>query len=279
MRFMVQGPKLFRSFGTWAERATIKTLSIDLMRAVAPLGHLQTGRAVRLANVRRRHCFGCGCLCPGRGDSRGPWLRRDRNPTPRTAISLISSSGPRRINAPMPTGVISGTRTRFACEVVKACRQRAGAGLADYSSVFHSGNYKTMPRGWRARRRNSSCFLGPLVDAGVDIFDCSTRRFWIPEFDGSDLGLAGWTKNISGKPTMAVGSVGLDGDVVQSVIEGHGARTASLERLQVMLDRGEFDLVGVGRALLADSRWPAKVRNGSSEELKAFRPEHLLRLT
>ena len=39
-------------------------------------------------------------------------------------------------------------------------------------------------------------FLAPLTRAGVDIFHCSTRRFWEPEFPetGSDLNLAGWTK-------------------------------------------------------------------------------------
>ena len=30
-------------------------------------------------------------------------------------------------------------------------------------------------------------FLAPLADAGVDIFHCSTRRFWEPEFEGSEL--------------------------------------------------------------------------------------------
>ena len=54
-------------------------------------------------------------------------------------------------------------------------------------------------------------FLAPLVEAGVDIFHCSTRRFWIPEFEGSELNLAGWTRELTGKPTITVGNVGLDG--------------------------------------------------------------------
>ncbi len=32
-------------------------------------------------------------------------------------------------------------------------------------------------------------WLNPLADAGIDIFHCSQRRFWEPEFDGSDLNL------------------------------------------------------------------------------------------
>ena len=34
-------------------------------------------------------------------------------------------------------------------------------------------------------------FLAPLTDAGVDIYHASTRRFWEPEFERSDLNLAG----------------------------------------------------------------------------------------
>ena len=52
-------------------------------------------------------------------------------------------------------------------------------------------------------------FLEPLSDAGVDIFHCSTRRFWEPEFEDSNLNLAGWTKKLTGKPTITVGSIGV----------------------------------------------------------------------
>ncbi|CAM5466319.1 hypothetical protein SCALM49S_08985 [Streptomyces californicus] len=39
------------------------------------------------------------------------------------------------------------------------------------------------------------------------MFHASTRRYWLPEFEGSDLNLAGWVKKISGRPTLTVGSV------------------------------------------------------------------------
>ncbi len=55
-------------------------------------------------------------------------------------------------------------------------------------------------------------WLTPLSDAGVDVFHCSQRRFWEPEFEGSNLNFAGWAKTITGKPTISVGSVGLDGE-------------------------------------------------------------------
>jgi hypothetical protein len=44
----------------------------------------------------------------------------------------------------------------------------------------------------------------PLTDASVDVYHGSTRRFDDPEYDGSRLNLAGWTRPLSGKPTITV---------------------------------------------------------------------------
>jgi 2,4-dienoyl-CoA reductase-like NADH-dependent reductase (Old Yellow Enzyme family) len=48
--------------------------------------------------------------------------------------------------------------------------------------------------------------------------------------------------------------------------------------LQERLERGEFDLAAVGRALLSDPDWAEKVRTGRSSELRTFRPELLASL-
>jgi len=50
-------------------------------------------------------------------------------------------------------------------------------------------------------------WLGPLADAGVDVFHCSQRRFWEPEFEGSALNFAGWAKKLTGK-TIDRGRIG-----------------------------------------------------------------------
>jgi 2,4-dienoyl-CoA reductase-like NADH-dependent reductase (Old Yellow Enzyme family) len=96
-------------------------------------------------------------------------------------------------------------------------------------------------------------WLQPLADAGADIFHCSQRRFWEPEFEGSDLNFAGWAKKLTGAPTITVGSVGLSGEFI-AAFGGEGSQPASIDGLLERLDRGEFDLVGVGRALLAGPR-------------------------
>lgn len=122
--------------------------------------------------------------------------------------------------------------------------------------------------------------LAPLIEAGVDVLDCSTRRFWLPEFPGSDLGLAGWVKKLTGLPTVAVGSVGLDdSEFLSALIEGRGAANASLDRLVDLMERDDFDLVAVGRLLLSDPAWVAKIRDGRRSELRPFSAEALLSLT
>ena len=57
---------------------------------------------------------------------------------------------------------------------------------------------------------------------------------------------------------------------------GNGkGRAAEMDHLEAMLARGDFDLVAAGRAMLADSSWAAKVRDGRFGELSGFSPEVL----
>ncbi|KPV60228.1 1,2-oxophytodienoate reductase [Paenibacillus sp. A3] len=163
-------------------------------------------------------------------------------------------------------------RTRFAVEVIEACRRAVGP---EFPIVFRFSQWKASD--YTAKLAETpellKQFLAPLVDAGVDIFHCSTRRFWEPEFEGSDLNLAGWTKKLTGKPTITVGSVGLDGDFMSLFTEGKGANNAKIDGLIERLERQEFDLVAVGRALLVDPLWANKIRDGRTAELVPFTTE------
>jgi 2,4-dienoyl-CoA reductase-like NADH-dependent reductase (Old Yellow Enzyme family) len=120
-------------------------------------------------------------------------------------------------------------------------------------------------------------WLTPLVDAGVDILHCSQRRFWEPEFEENDLNFAGWAKKLTGKPTITVGSVGLSSDFF-GAFAGESSQPTSLDELTRRLDRGDFDLVAVGRPLLSDPNWVAKIKAGKTGELKGFSKEALAEL-
>jgi 2,4-dienoyl-CoA reductase-like NADH-dependent reductase (Old Yellow Enzyme family) len=164
-------------------------------------------------------------------------------------------------------------RTTFAAEVVQAIRAAVGP---DYPIAMRLSQWKMVD--YTAKLVDTpeqlEQFLAVLVRAGVDIFHISTRRFWEPEFAGSELGLAGWVKKLTGKTTITVGSIGMDSDPA----EGAEAEHQGLEDLLKRLDNHEFDLVAVGRALLGDPAWAKKIREGRMGEIQPFTPEAAAKL-
>ncbi|MEZ5489419.1 MAG: NADH:flavin oxidoreductase [Gammaproteobacteria bacterium] len=159
-------------------------------------------------------------------------------------------------------------RTRFAVEIVTAMR---AAVPEDFPIVFRFSQWKSGDYNHKmaASPEELESFLQPLVEAGVDIFHCSTRRFNDPEFEGSSLNLAGWTRKLSGLPAITVGSVGLDSDFLRT-FGGQETHKSDIGALIERMERGEFDLVAVGRALLSDPAWANKIKAGREEEIIEF---------
>jgi 2,4-dienoyl-CoA reductase-like NADH-dependent reductase (Old Yellow Enzyme family) len=168
-------------------------------------------------------------------------------------------------------------RSRFARDLIIAVREAVGP---DFVISLRISQWKLQD--YKARLvttpQEMEAWLLPLADAGVDIFHCSQRRFWEPEFPGSDLNFAGWVKKMSGKPTITVGSVGLSGDFL-TAFAGEVSMPSSLDELIRRFDRGDFDLVAVGRPLLADAQWTRKIREGRSSELGGFSKDVLATLS
>jgi 2,4-dienoyl-CoA reductase-like NADH-dependent reductase (Old Yellow Enzyme family) len=160
-------------------------------------------------------------------------------------------------------------RVQFGAEVVAAIRKAAGP---DLPIVFRYSQWKQQDYDARLAEtpQELEALLAPLVDAGVDMFDVSTRIFSRPAFEGSDLTLAGWTRKVTGVAAMAVGGVGVSKDL-QSGYAGGVASVDNLDEVAVRLEREEFDMIAVGRAMLVDPHWITKVRTG--EPFAPFRQE------
>jgi 2,4-dienoyl-CoA reductase-like NADH-dependent reductase (Old Yellow Enzyme family) len=170
-------------------------------------------------------------------------------------------------------------RTRFAAEIVRECRRQS---RPDFPIIFRFSQWKQQD--YAARLAHSpaelEALLAPLVDAGVDIFHCSQRRFWQAEFDGSDRSLAGWTKTVTGKPAIIVGSVGLERDLTSAgFARGATSAAADLDQLLDMYAKDEFDLVAVGRALIGNADWCDLVRRGEWKSALAYSADYLGALT
>lgn len=163
-------------------------------------------------------------------------------------------------------------RARLAADAIAEIRRVTGP---DFAISLRVSQWKVQD--FKAKNFETPAelaeFAGLMVDAGVDVFHCSTRRFWDKEF-GSDRNLAAWTKEVSGKPTITVGSVGMTGEHIDTLM-GEGSQVAALDGLLERLDRGDFDLVAVGRGMLVNADWANKVRDGRIGELSDWNPDVL----
>ncbi|KFC20712.1 NADH:flavin oxidoreductase [Chryseobacterium sp. FH1] len=159
-------------------------------------------------------------------------------------------------------------RSRFAVDIIKAIRSAVGE---DFTIIIRLSQWKQQDYNSRLASTPAEMeeWLLPMKEAGIDIFHCSQRRFWEPEFEGSDLNFAGWAKKITGQPTITVGSVGLNSDFM-GAFAGENSAKSDISELLKRLDRQEFDLVAVGRALLSDPQWLTKIKNGKTDEILDF---------
>ena len=163
-------------------------------------------------------------------------------------------------------------RATFAGEVIAECRKAVGP---DMPIILRWSQWKQQDYEARLAEtpQEMEAFLRVFVDAGVDILHASQRRFWEPEFPEIDgekgLNLAGWCKKLTGLPSITVGSVGLSSDFIGAFL-GEASKTRPIADAIERLDKGEYDLVAVGRALLQDPFWAQKIKEGRTEELADY---------
>ena len=167
------------------------------------------------------------------------------------------------------------SRSRLAVELVQEVRRQVGE---DFVISLRLSQWKQQDYEVKLAHtpQELATWLTPLADAGVDIFHCSQRRFWEPEFEheNSDLNFAGWVKKLTGKTTITVGSVGLSGEFLAG-FAGEASEPRSLDELLRRLDRQDFDLVAVGRQLIVDPNWVENIRHGRTADLKGYSHEAL----
>ncbi len=160
-------------------------------------------------------------------------------------------------------------RASFAGDIIKGIRKEVGD---DFPIILRWSQWKQQDYTARLAPTPQELekLLAVFADAGVDVIHCSQRRYWEPEFpeiDGENgLNLAGWAKKITGKATMSVGSVGLSSDFF-GAFAGQDSKYRPMDDLIERMEKGEFDFIAVGRALLQDPEWATKVKEGRLDDL------------
>lgn len=161
-------------------------------------------------------------------------------------------------------------RLAFPLKVVRAVRQAVGQ---DFLIGWRFSQWKEVDFGARIFETPSQLqeTLAKLTGAGVDLLHASTRRFYMPEWPGNDMSLAGWASACTNAPVITVGSVGVRDKMFDVPGEPDELDPlASLSELSRRFDRGDFALVAVGRALIGDPDWVNKVRDGCFDAIVPY---------
>ncbi|WP_433384011.1 12-oxophytodienoate reductase [Actinoplanes sp. CA-142083] len=152
-------------------------------------------------------------------------------------------------------------RATFPVEVIKTVKAELPAGVP---LIVRFSQFKE--RDYTARIAETPAELATILEsfatAGADVLHASQRRFWEPIFAGHHENLAGWAKRITGLPAITVGSVGLTRAFLTSP-----QRDDLLKRHA----NDEFDLVALGRILLANPHWVRLAAEGRTEEIRDYR--------
>jgi len=174
----------------------------------------------------------------------------------------------------------TAARARFACDIVRAARSKTGAG---FPLLMGLSQFSVSDYGWVTwpTPAELAVTIGCLKAAGVDGFHVAAHRIEMPGFpaeaDPAGHGLAWHVRRASGLPVSAAGGVTYSTTIGESLM-GADSQIADPAQAARLLASGDADLIAVGRAMVANPDWAAKVRAGRWQELAPFRREVLATL-
>jgi 2,4-dienoyl-CoA reductase-like NADH-dependent reductase (Old Yellow Enzyme family) len=161
-------------------------------------------------------------------------------------------------------------RMRLPLEIVRTVREAVGPGFPILYR-FSQWRIEDYAEAKWPDPASLERFLLALREAGVDILHVSTRSAVDPGFPDQHPSrtLAGWSRELSGLPVIAVGKV----SVTLAMDESYGdaqSLVADPGPAIDLVERGEADLLAVGRALIANPDWVDLVRAGRWRELRPY---------
>ncbi|MFC7274755.1 12-oxophytodienoate reductase [Paractinoplanes rhizophilus] len=152
-------------------------------------------------------------------------------------------------------------RATFPAEVIRTVKAELPPGMP---LIVRFSQFKE--RDYAARIAETpaelEAILETFAEAGADVLHASQRRFWEPVFAGHHENLAGWAKRITGLPAITVGSVGLTRGFLTS---------PELDDLLKRRANDEYDLVALGRILLANPDWVRLAAAGRTDQIRDYR--------
>ncbi len=157
-------------------------------------------------------------------------------------------------------------RTAFVVEVLKAIRREVGPGMpisfrfSQWRPCDYDGHLADTPKELEE-------ILAPIVDAGCDIIEASTRFFTEQAFENEEGNFPYWTRKITGKPTVMCGGTAIHREKYD-VATTPPKTINNTDEVMRRFENGEFDILAVGRALVNDPDW--LVRASKVEDFLPF---------
>ncbi|MDM5224397.1 NADH:flavin oxidoreductase [Peribacillus sp. NJ11] len=147
---------------------------------------------------------------------------------------------------------------RLLVEVSKAVREAVGKnftiGIRISQAKVNDYTHK-----WAGKEQDAKVIFGQLGNAGLDYIHVTEYEAWKPAFDTSEASLAALAKKYGRLPIVVNGQL------------------ENPERARHIIEKGEADVIALGKGALANHDWPKKVRN--EESLEKFKSEEVLRPT
>ncbi len=141
-------------------------------------------------------------------------------------------------------------RLRLGVETIQAVRQAVGPAFTVGYRVSQ-GKVNDFTHKWAQGEAQAAVIFATLSAAGLDYLHTTEFEAWQPAF-GAGASLAALARQHGAVPVIANGAL-------------HAPAHAS-----GMVERGEADLVSLGRGALTHADWPRRLRNGQA--LEAFDP-------
>jgi 2,4-dienoyl-CoA reductase-like NADH-dependent reductase (Old Yellow Enzyme family) len=133
-------------------------------------------------------------------------------------------------------------RIRLTSEICREVRETVGSGFT-VGVRISQGKVNDFVHKWEQGEKDAEAVFSTLGNSGVDYLHTTEFEAAAPAF-GEGLSLAALAKRYAGVPVIANGSL-------------HQATQAAS-----FLARGDADLISLARGALANSDWPARLRDG-----------------
>lgn len=159
-------------------------------------------------------------------------------------------------------------RVRLSVEVSKAVREAVGEDFT-VGIRISQGKVNDFYHKWADKEKDAKIIFGELGQAGLDYIHVTEYEAWQPAFPDAEDMQATDSAFGDGGPTLA--ALAKKYGKLPVIANGN---LHDPDKAKEILEKGDADVVTLGRGALGDSNWVNKLKN--DEKIEEFKPEKVL---